>query len=280
MSQQEAPTVIAIADLKAIPPLPDVAAEILQTLGDEFVSGDQIADIVGQDPAVSARLLGLANSAYYGLAQPTTEMRDVVNRVLGADTARLIAFGLATSLAFPTTACAGFDSRGHWRRALAVASTCRSICQRVPTLDECSRSHAYLMGLCADIGLLALVYLEPASAQRALEALQREPERPLAEHLLDEFGQTQMDVTAQLARHWDLPALIIEAYCEQQQPLEEQSGLALALSAAIDATDHEDNSIWSTEPFHALGIEDEELRGVAMPSSKSSKNQDALGGAF
>ena len=280
MSQPESSSTIAIAQLKALPPLPDVAAEILQTLGDEFVSGDQIADIVGQDPAVSARLLGLANSAYYGLAQPTTEMRDVVNRVLGADTARLIAFGLATSLAFPTGICAGFDSRGHWRRALSLASTCRSICQKVPSLDECSRSHAYLMGLCADLGLLALVYLAPASAQRAFDALHREPERLLSSHVLDEFGQTPMDVTAQLAQQWDLPALIVEAYSHQQQPIDEQSGLALALSASIDATDHADESTWLTAPFQALGIDDDELRRAATPSSKSMKDQEALGGAF
>lgn len=280
MNQTAPSSPLVTADLKSMPPLPDVAAEILQTLGDEFVTGDQVADIVARDPAVSARLLGLANSAYYGLAKPVTEMRDIVNRVLGTDTARLIAFGLATNIAFPTKECASFDSRNHWQHALAVASACRGIAGKVPSLDDCTRGHAYLMGLCADLGLLVLVYLAPEAAHRALSAHQEDPERSLVEHVHDEFDQTPMTVTEQIARHWELPALIVEAYAERQKPVEEQSGLALILSAAIEATEHADDLEWSTTPFDALGLNDTELRAAASPSAKSSEAQEVMSSVF
>ncbi len=280
MNRQASTQATHVADLKAMPPLPDVAAEIMQTLGDEFVSGDQVAEIVGRDPAISARLLGLANSAYYGLAQPATDMTDIVNRVLGTDTARLIAFGLATSTAFPTKECAAFDSRRHWRHAIAVATSCRSICQKVERLDDRTRGHAYLMGLCSDIGLLAYVYLAPESSQRAFIAHQTEPERSLSEHFSDEFGQTPMALTEQLACQWELPALIAEAYAERQQPVDQQAGLALALSAAVDATDHDGETDWPIEPFQSLGISEGELRRAAVPSARGAKAQDVLSSVF
>ncbi|MGB5258315.1 MAG: HDOD domain-containing protein, partial [Woeseiaceae bacterium] len=52
--------------IMALPPLPATAQEILTCFGDEFIDAVQVASVVEGDAGICAKLLGLANSAYFG----------------------------------------------------------------------------------------------------------------------------------------------------------------------------------------------------------------------
>ena len=69
--------------LSSLPPLPATAQEILTCFGDEFIDADAVAKVVEDDPGICARLLGLSNSSYFGLASPVNNIREAIARNVG-----------------------------------------------------------------------------------------------------------------------------------------------------------------------------------------------------
>jgi HD-like signal output (HDOD) protein len=65
-----------LGGVRQLPPLPDAATEIVTSLTDEFVTLEKVAEILEKDPALTARLLGLANSAFYSQKQEVSTVRD------------------------------------------------------------------------------------------------------------------------------------------------------------------------------------------------------------
>ena len=89
-------TTVRIAEsVKALPPLPATAHEILTCFGDEFIDARKVASVVEGDPGICAKLLGLANSAYFGLAEPVNDIAEAISRVLGVDTVRSLVLAMA-----------------------------------------------------------------------------------------------------------------------------------------------------------------------------------------
>ena len=66
-------------NLASLPPLPDTAQKILTCFGDEFIDAKKVAEVVEGDPGICAKLLGLANSAYFGLAEPVNSIGEAIS---------------------------------------------------------------------------------------------------------------------------------------------------------------------------------------------------------
>lgn len=228
-----------VASVNALPPLPTVALKIVDRLGDEFIDGNEIADIVEQDPGITGKLLGVANSAYFSLREPATEMRDVVNRVLGAEHVRTLAFGLATAQIFDARRCPLFDASEFWQRALLAASFCWRVAALTESLSEQERGSAFILGLCHRLGLLALAYLKPEALNAVLE--KRPESRELPTMLHDAFGESVEGLTASLARHWKMPEIITQVYDETAAELDDANAgpLTRVLATAAGAVEHE-----------------------------------------
>lgn len=198
--------------IRMLPPLPDVAQQILDRFGDEYISASEVAAIVECDPAISARLFGLANSAYFGLSEPVTDMRKVVSRVLGPDTVRSMAFALAADRTFDLTACDHFDARRFWHTALNTAACARRIAKVVESLDANEREFAYLTGLCHNLGLLVVACTHPGDTDTVLASGDSSPELAIDDLFKEALGYSLEDVTYELARHWDMPDVVINAF--------------------------------------------------------------------
>ncbi|MEL7298405.1 MAG: HDOD domain-containing protein [Pseudomonadota bacterium] len=201
-----------IGQVNMLPPLPAVALQIIDQLGDEYVDGNVIADVVAKDPAIAGRLIGLANSAFFGLTNPATEMRDVVNRVLGADAVRTLAFALATQQAFDTSRCAAFDTEAFWTHSLRAAAYCKRLAAVLPDISTDARNSAFIYGLCHSLGLLVLAVLEPEKLNTVFEASDDFDYPTINNQVSEDFGASLEVLTAALARHWKMPDLIVEVY--------------------------------------------------------------------
>ena len=71
--------------IMALPPLPATAQEILTCFGDEFIDAEKVAAVVEGDPGICAKLLGLSNSAYFGLAEPAISMPEEILAAVDAE---------------------------------------------------------------------------------------------------------------------------------------------------------------------------------------------------
>lgn len=220
--------------LRSLPPLPDVAQQIIQKMNDEFVDGNTVADIVAQDPAVAARLIGVGNSAYFGLPEPVADMRQIVNQVLGVDTVRSMAIALATQSLVSTEECPAFDSTRFWRRSLSVGISAQRIAYKMGEISATEQSFSYLLGLCHNLGLLVFANLEPERLQNVL--LDSDDDEPLDVAIRQEFGTAIGELTLALCRHWRLPETLLAAYESANASVQPADGLPLVLHAAINAT--------------------------------------------
>ncbi|MEM7432306.1 MAG: HDOD domain-containing protein [Pseudomonadota bacterium] len=233
----EAPdTAIRLAQtIASLPPLPATAQEILTCFGDEFIDADKVTAIIEDDPGICGRLLGLANSAYFGLAEPTTAVSEAISRVLGVDTVRSLVLAMAIQQSFSFRSCPSFDVERFWTQSLLTAEISKRIALSNDLDDEKDRDLAYSCGLCHNLGLLALAHSESEGLNRALQLCRgvHEPDA-LSVALHNEFDVDHRIVTAELAKAWSLPDSMAAAYELRAFPeLRSGNNLGLVLAVAV-----------------------------------------------
>lgn len=255
--------------LSALPPLPASAEKILSCFGDEFIDANEVTAIVEDDPGICARLLGLANSAYFGLAEPVNRVDEAVSRVLGVETVRSLVLAMAIQQSFNRQGCPSFDAQRFWMRSLLTAECCKRIAQADPDSSPAIRDLAYATGLCHNLGLMALVHLEPKAANGVLAAhADADDGTTLVELFTDALDTDHRRMTAVISRSWSLPQPMTAAYeCRANPAGGCDSPLGLIVLAAADAVGnaehddgrHDDLSRWADR----LGLSADELQGMA-----------------
>jgi len=193
---------VQLRQLQSLAPLPVVAQRLLADLDREDLSLSQLTEVIEMDPGLTARLVGLANSAYFANTQPVYSVSDAVGRVLGLDLVRNLALGIVLSGPFDTRACNSFRAEQFWFTAMGSATLAvpvTSLLNDAPVASE----WAYLGGLLHELGLLALCALFPAEMSPLLRA--GEEAEPLNLRTREALGIDAMEAGAVLARRWRLP---------------------------------------------------------------------------
>ncbi|MEJ2453795.1 MAG: HDOD domain-containing protein [Candidatus Thiodiazotropha sp.] len=195
--------------LKQLPPLSATAARLLEILSDDNCSLAQLARVISQDPTVTARILGVANSAYFGQVTPIHTVEEAIIRVLGLNMVKSLAFSIALSGVFDTTRCQGFDLENYWFRSLATALMSRELCRHVVASKQPDLDSVYLAGLLFDIGTLVLVHLFPEDYAKVIAQLRQTPSDPrrLETELV---GISSREAGAWLTDRWHLPPVVVK----------------------------------------------------------------------
>ena len=200
-----------LISVNSIPPLPATAATLLAMASDPDVEIEALAMVIERDPPLNARLLGIANSAFYAPRQPVMTAKDAIIRVLGINMVRNMAFGMALTGGLSTAACPRFDITRYWVTALGAADLASGL-TRASKIDELpDPDTAYLVGLLHNLGELLLVYLWPRKMDEVLKRVSTQLETPIEIHERDVLGIDHWQAGAFLARHWQLPAIVSES---------------------------------------------------------------------
>lgn len=200
-----------VTSLERVPTPPALFFDISKKLADPDCSLDEVGALVQQDPAMSAKLLQLVNSAYFGVGQPVTSVKRAV-AYLGAETLRslVVAQHVASSLEharLPAAVRRAFDSIQH--SSLAVARLAQAIVGAGPLSSE-----AFTVGLLHDLGRLVAATAWPQDFEKVLNRTSGDvftAEREV-------FGFTHTAVGAHLLGLWGLPASIVEAVAAHHEP--------------------------------------------------------------
>lgn len=231
------------ANPSALPAMPEVATRLLKSFDDPNASMGQVADLIGKDPVLSAKVLRLANSARYSPAHNINTLKDAAN-ALGMDLLRNLSMAAAISGAFPTVA--GLERKAFWRHSVSTAAYARLL-SKVLQLDA---DAVYLAGLMLRTGEVLMAMME--SDQVA--DVERHAQEPGSRYSLEQtrFGCTHADVTAGLARHWHFPDDMVQAFADANDPmaLRPFSLMAAVLHMAEVLADA---AASQTEPVTALG---------------------------
>ena len=256
--------------IMALPPLPATAQEILTCFGDEFIDARNVARVVEGDPGICAKLLGLSNSAYFGLAEPVNDIFEAISRVLGVDTVRSLVLAMAIQQSFNSKKCPAFDVEGFWRSSLMTAECCKRIASADSSADDAERDLAYSAGLCHNLGLMALTHIDPVRTEHVLEAYKAPSnEDTLAALFEREFETNHKVMTAELARIWSLPEPMVTAYQYRAFPDSPcDHRLAFVVTAGVNAVRNtqldEDRQISLATWCDRLGIPPEDVQSMAV----------------
>jgi HD-like signal output (HDOD) protein len=139
-------------------------------MGDEDVELRDLADIINQDPPIAARVLGLANSAFFGQAEPIVSVEKAIIQVLGLNMVKSLALSMALAGSFDSHACRSFRIRDYWLKALATGGLAAAAGRRIHVGGALSPDSLYLGGLLHNLGVLLLVHLRPAEMAQVFDA--------------------------------------------------------------------------------------------------------------
>lgn len=189
-----------VARVGTLASLPNIYFQVDKAINHPTSSTARIGTILSYDQALCARLLRIANSAFYGFARRVEGIEDAV-RIIG--TRQLHDLVLATVV---LSQFKGIDShlvgmKSFWRHSLACSIAARSIARQ---RRETNVERFFVAGLLHDIGSLAMYQLLPERSQLALER-HRESDKPLDETERAVFGCDHAAVGAALMTSWTLP---------------------------------------------------------------------------
>lgn len=188
-----------------LPAPPQAAMEILRACAAEQVDNRHLASLVNHDPGLSAELLRVVNSPYYGLGREVRSAAQAIT-VLGHRALRNLVLSLAVRDALRGDTIPDFEIVSYWEDVLRCAAAARLLAPAAHVdPDEC-----FTLGLLADFGLLALFHLRPERAREWPELRRLNPDARRDQELR-RFGASHDDVVVALARAWSLPDDLIAA---------------------------------------------------------------------
>lgn len=259
-----------VGDLAQLETLPSVYVALTNALADPKVGMSEVAAIIEGDLSMSAKVLQIVNSAFFGLPQ-TVATVDRAAHFLGLDTiqALTLAFGV---FAAPTDAGPEIERfiGGLQRKSLNVARLASQIID-----DSSAAGMAFTAGVLHDVGWLVLASARPGTALEIVEAAKVQ-ERPL-HHVEDEYldiNHTQ--IGGYLLDIWGLPYPIIEAATSHHAPTGFAND-AFGVVGAVHAADALVEARMANRPDDAfMDLDYLEAAGVSDRIPEWTEHADAL----
>jgi len=207
-----------IKDNLNIPTLPKVLVRVGQLIDDPECGTRDIGEVVARDAPLAARVLRIANSAFYGLRERCLSTEQACS-VLGLRVLRNVVMQAAVIQRFDHLRNKGFDLDGMWRHSILTAQTSAYLARRSRRALDLEPEEFHACGLLHDIGKVVMLdslgndYLECYNQAHTLgDKLHHAEER--------RFNYAHTDVGAMLAIRWGLPTAAVSAIHFHHGPLE------------------------------------------------------------
>lgn len=207
-----------------LPSMPGVALKLIEAIQKPDPDFREIARLISSDAALSAKLLKIINSPFYGLVHKITSVDQAI-KLLGLNTVKNLSLSLILKTKFLTKGAGGLNLAGFWKNSLVGAVAAKLLAGRMKIENP---EDAFFLGLLKDIGSLTLAYLLPDQYSAVLSEIKsKEISFQDAENQI--FGFNHMDVGALLTRSWGLPETfhvpIQHHHGTDQLPLDCSSGV-------------------------------------------------------
>ena len=198
-----------IHDILLLPPLPAIACKLLALVGNDECDIDELTALIEQDPGLAARIIGIANSAYFARATEICSVHDAIVRVLGLNLVRGIAIGVALSKPLDPAACPDFQLDRFWYRAMQTAALTRLL-EPLAKLPEHDLSCLFLCGLLHHLGQLVLVHAFPDRMSQVFRSWAEKPETGLLALESRYLAMTEIEAGTVIAQRWQLPTPVAD----------------------------------------------------------------------
>lgn len=207
-----------------LPALPQVFLELQQALNAKNTSADDLAEIISQDPSLTAFLLRMVNSAFYSLPMQIDTISRAVT-VIGVNQLSTLAVGTSVLSLFKDVPAEVLDMEQFWKHSVGCGLIARRLCRITGKGDP---ERAFVAGLLHDIGQLILLQSEPERAAAVLAHARSEKE-PLWVEEKKRLGFDHATLGGMLLRKWNFPFVLVSAVLEHHAPKDDQKDFEPAL---------------------------------------------------
>jgi HD-like signal output (HDOD) protein len=211
--------------------LPDIYWQLKEILDSHDYSMQDVAQLIVYDPGMTARMLRIVNSAYFGFASKIETVNHAVS-ILGVQQIRDLVLATAIADALGDYECEHLDVKQFWLRSVYRAIAARNLAGVCSLMDG---ERMFVAGLLSGIGHLIMYQSIPVLAQQA----QREAdasEKPLHRVERDLIGFDHAQVASALMKNWQLPdslVAVIEHHLEPDPAAEYLLDTAIVHIAAL-----------------------------------------------
>ncbi|MCE9550635.1 MAG: HDOD domain-containing protein [Betaproteobacteria bacterium] len=272
-----------VKKINTLPAMPVIAQKLLALSIDTDEGEREMLMLIEQDPQISAKIIGLSNSANLGSARKSTSVKEAAI-LLGMSRVKSIATGIAIMSVSTKVSTGKLKTQDLWLHSFGIAFAMLSIARAMPAKIRPKDDLVFLAGILHDIGYLALAFLDPERSDDLHVLLLSESESPvlsierqLLEICHDELG-------AELARHWNLPDEIIAVLryhhtpdvveAAAGQPIVHMISLAEKLLASFGIHEHVDANI-SDKDWEVLGIDPSKAEEIGVEVAEHAEQAAA-----
>ena len=193
--------------------LPDVYIKLQQLLVEDDYALADVAEIIGYDPAISARLLRMVNSSYFGLAANIDTISRAIN-YLGAQQVHDLVLSTSIAETFSDINNPAFNLHDFWQQSIYCAIAARELAVLCNVLDS---ERLFVAGLLHKIGYLMMSQAIPQLTLQA-QQLAAQTAISLAEAERATIGFDYTQAGSELLQHWNLPPSLTLTVQHQLQP--------------------------------------------------------------
>lgn len=193
--------------------LPEVFIKVEEVLNNPHSSSDHLKRIIDEDPALTARLLRLANSAYYGFHAKVESVSQAIT-ILGTQQLRELVLACSVLKVFSNISDEQISMESYWRHSIACGLVARSLAS---LRYENNVEHYFVAGLLHDIGRLVLLMERPHLVSEIFEQANEEKEMLFVverQHL----GFNHAQLGGLLLKNWKLSSRLVEAVSFHHRP--------------------------------------------------------------
>ena len=201
--------------IRDLPPLPFVAQKIVSLTQEEDPNIDELAQVISNDQALTAKVLRMVNSPLYSVSSVVTSIAHAV-ALLGQRGVRDLALGFAAAGVFDDFRDDGpLPGERLWEHSLGCGLLSKAVADR---LHYRFPEEGFAAGLLHDVGKMVFNQSVSNSFAEALRRVQTEKE-PLSTLEKKEIGFSHTEVGKLLLQKWNLPPTIVEAVLRHHDPV-------------------------------------------------------------
>jgi HD-like signal output (HDOD) protein len=214
--------------------LPEIALEVMRVAEDPQSTGDDLNRVLSNDPTLSARVLKIVNSAYYGVRREVTSISTAI-AILGFGAVKSIAVAASLTRMFRAGHVAGaFEARELWKHSIGVATASRLLATRCKAVEP---SDAFLAGLMHDIGIIVEMQSCREAFTDVVTAVVADAGLGFRDAETRYLGATHEAFGEALCVTWRFPLALQQVTAYHHRPLELPAS-ERALAAIVHVADH------------------------------------------
>jgi putative nucleotidyltransferase with HDIG domain len=203
-----------VCQMNHLPSIPALYMEVVQKASRADTSSEEIGGVVGKDIGMTAQVLKLTNSAFFGLSRHLASAEEAVT-YLGIDTIKSLVLSIHAFSQFENVGTGALNVESLWTHSMQVASAAKRIF-KMELQDVKAAEEAFTAGLLHDIGKVVLAVNLPSEYAEAVSLAQAGSDPLMAEEKV--FGANHADVGAFLIGLWGLPVPVVEAVALHHAP--------------------------------------------------------------